>query len=321
MVRVPAPMLATAGQPPRPGTGWAYELKWDGQRALARITPTGCQIWSRNLREITASYPDISAALTAAAPGHDELLLDGEIVALDPAQVPSFARLQRRMHVTRPTPALLAAVPAHYVVFDVLALDDTSTMEHPYSRRRALLERLHLRPGRIHVPPNWLDTDPAELLAAAAETRAEGIVSKRLDAPYRPGRSRAWIKTALRRTSEVVLIGWLPGRGEHAGTLGSLIAGAHDQHGRLRFVGCIGTGFTMAARRALRAALDQLACPDSPLDEPVAGEIAATAHWSDPVLVADIDYREITEDGILRHPSFRGIRADRTPDEVALPPI
>ncbi|WP_267465385.1 ATP-dependent DNA ligase [Nocardia puris] len=170
-------MLATPGRPPDPSPNWAYEMKWDGQRAVARCDESGCRFWSRNLREATVGYPDLVEALSAVTAdlGHG-LVLDGEIVAPNPTNgVPDFGRLQQRMHAT-PTTALLAAVRVEYVIFDALFVDGTSTMHQPYLARRQILEDLDLEGGPIQVPPFWTDVDPDHLLAAADQTGLEGIL-------------------------------------------------------------------------------------------------------------------------------------------------
>ncbi|MFI6959629.1 ATP-dependent DNA ligase [Nocardia sp. NPDC050408] len=319
---VPAPMLASPGRPPTPPGGWAAELKWDGVRAISRCQGGVCRFWSRNKRDITAAYPEVSAALLSAADGRG-LVVDGELIAPDPGSgAPVFGRLQRRMHVGRPTAALIGAVRVEFIVFDVLGLDDEMVMDRRYLARRELLDELALASGLIRVPPFWHLADVAadRLLQAAAEAGMEGIVSKRLESVYEPGRrSPRWIKTPLRRTTDAVVVGWLPGSGVNSATFGSLVLAGHDAQGRLRCIGCVGTGFTMAARRALRGALDQLARDTSVLTEPAPPEVARAARWVEPVLVADVEYRELTAEGIVRHPSFRGIHSERAVAEVGWP--
>ncbi|MEU5405178.1 non-homologous end-joining DNA ligase [Nocardia asteroides] len=319
---VPAPMLAKPGRPPVPPGGWCAEMKWDGVRAIARCTPDGVGLWSRNLREITASYPEVVAALTEIVEGRT-LMFDGELVAPDERGAPSFALLQRRMHVQRPKQALIAEVRVDYIAFDVLAVDTETLFDDPYSSRRAQLTDLGIDDGaRVRVPPNWslADTDADQLLHAAADTGLEGIVSKRADSRYEPGRrSPAWIKTVLRATTEAVIVGAVPGTGPNAATFGGLVLAGHTPDGHLHCIGGVGTGFTTEARRTIRAALEEVRRDTSPLDDPPPPTVTRAAWWVDPVFVADIEYREISGDGLLRHPSFRGIRTDKTPDEVEVP--
>ncbi|MFC9894734.1 ATP-dependent DNA ligase [Nocardia sp. NPDC127579] len=309
-------MLATPGQPPDEPGRWAIEMKWDGVRALAVCDGGACRLYSRNSRDISGSYPELTTALTKAAAGRT-LLLDGEITAPDPATgAPSFARLQRRMHVRQPTPTLRAQIPVEYFLFDVLEADGATLLGLPYRQRREHLAGLGVEGPGIRLSPYWIDRDADTLLTLAHEHHLEGIVSKLLTAPYRPGtRSPAWIKTPFRHTTEAVIAGWLPGNGRYTGTFGSLILGAHDAAGHLVHIGNVGTGWTLPARRALQADLDRLARPDPPFDTP---PTLPTAHWVAPTLVADIEYREATPEG-LRHPSWRGLRTDKSPREVTVP--
>ncbi|MEU8896144.1 non-homologous end-joining DNA ligase [Nocardia sp. NPDC048505] len=312
-------MLATAGQPPDDRDRWAIEMKWDGIRALASCDGARCRLHSRNGRDISASFPELAEQLLTLADGR-VLLVDGEITAPDPATgAPSFARLQRRMHVLRPTPALLREVPVEYFAFDVLELDGEPVMNLPYQQRRDRLAALALEGPGVHASPYWVDVDAETMLALAHEHHLEGIVSKLLTSTYRPGtRSPAWIKTAIRHTTEVIVAGWLPGSGRFATTFGSLVLGAYDSADRLVHIGNVGTGWTMPARRALQADLDRLARPDSPFDLPPPPALTRAAHWVDPSIVADVEYREASAEG-LRHPSWRGVRLDKSPHEVKVP--
>lgn len=297
-------------------------MKWDGVRAIAHCTPAGISLWSRNLSDITGSYPEVVTALTEITDGRT-LLLDGELVAPDDRGAPSFSRLQQRMHVQRPTPALIEQVRVDYLVFDVLGVDEEVLFEDSYRTRRAELADLTLDDGvRVRVPPMWslTDTSAEELLRVATDSGLEGIVCKHGDSIYEPGRrSSAWTKVVLRLTTEAVIVGAVPGNGANAATFGGLVLAAHTPEGRLRCIGGVGTGFTAASRRSIRAALDQVRRETTPLDDPPPAPVARTAWWVEPVFVADIEYREISGDGLLRHPSFRGIRTDKTPEEIGLP--
>nr|WP_245668286.1 non-homologous end-joining DNA ligase [Nocardia xishanensis] len=316
MVSAPPPMLARSGRPPADPDGWAFEMKWDGMRAIAAAADGTCQLYSRNRKQVTGSFPEIAAAVAAAAGDH-QVTLDGEIVAPEGAGgAPSFSRLQRRMHVRAPSAQLIRDVPVLYMIFDLLALDGHATTAVPYSQRRDLLARLDLGRPPIQLSPYWTDVDPEALAAAAAENGLEGLVAKRLDSTYQPGeRTRNWIKTPFRKTAEAVIAGWLPGNGPFAKTFGSLLLGAHDSAGRLVPIGSVGTGWTLAERRKLRARLDEITRPDTPFDVPPPRAVSVVAHWVAPELVADIEYREATSEG-LRHPSWRGLRIDKTPAEI-----
>ncbi|MFD8098178.1 non-homologous end-joining DNA ligase [Nocardia fluminea] len=315
-------MLAKAGRPPQPPGGWCAEMKWDGARAIAHCTAAGISLWSHNLREITGSYPEVVDALAEITEGRT-MLLDGELVAPDARGAPSFSRLQRRMHIQRPAPSLIDQVRVDYIVFDLLGVDDQVLFDDPYRTRRAELAELTLDDGeRVRVPPTWslTETSADELLRVAADSSLEGIVCKRGDSIYEPGRrSSAWTKVVLRLTTEAVIVGAVPGNVANATTFGGLVLAGHTPDGRLRCLGGVGTGFTATSRRRIRAALDTVRREASPLDDPPPGSVARTAWWVEPVFVVDIEYCEISGDGLLRHPSFRGIRTDKPPDEVGMP--
>ncbi|MEU1426954.1 non-homologous end-joining DNA ligase [Nocardia sp. NPDC005746] len=316
--RGPSPMLATGGPPPG-GPGWAVEMKWDGVRIIAIREAGDCTLLSRNGNDVSAAYPEIVTALKDL-PGKGSLILDGEIVAPDREGAPSFGRLQRRMHVVRPGEQLIAEVPVRFFVFDVLGVDDLDITGETYLQRRERLAGLPLNEP-LSAPPHWLDVDAAQLLEVAREHRIEGVVSKRTDSVYLPGRrSPAWIKTPLRQNTEVVVAGWTPGAGAFGTTFGSLIMGAHDKTGRLVYLGNVGTGFTQAARRVLRGALDGITVSAAPFDPPPPEAKGAGWHWVDPILVADVEYREYSGER-LRMPSWKGLRTDKPPALVSVPPV
>ncbi|SUD49057.1 Putative DNA ligase-like protein Rv0938/MT0965 [Nocardia otitidiscaviarum] len=306
-------MLAVAGPPPDV-QGWAVEMKWDGARIMAVCAAGECRLYSRNGRDVGGSYPELVAALRALV-GERTLILDAEVIAADADGAPSFGRLQRRMHVARPGEQLVAEVPVQLFAFDVLAVGARDVTGLPYLERRRLLAELPLT-APLSAPPHWLGVEAGKLLAVAREHRLEGIVSKRVDSPYLPGRrSPAWIKTPLRRSTEVIVCGWTPGSGGHQHTFGSLVLGAHDATGTLVYIGNVGTGFTQAVRRVLRAALDDIALPASPFA--TAPPLSGRWHWVRPILVGDVEYREFTDR--LRMPSWKGLRSDKTAAEVLLP--
>ena len=174
------------------------------------------------------------------------VVLDGEIVATDAQGRPSFGLLQRRMHVVAPSAALLAQVPVRLYVFDLLYLDGDLLLPDPYRERRARLEALDLDGAAVTTPPVFDEgSSLADVQAASAQLGLEGVVAKRVDAPYEAGvRSRHWIKKPFNTAVEVVIGGWTPGEGRRAGTIGALLLGMYDEDGRLVYVGQVGTGFT-----------------------------------------------------------------------------
>ena len=311
----PAPMLASPGElpPAAEDAGWGYEFKWDGVRALARVTNGRVELFSRKSTEITVRYPEVTRAPAALA-GHSALV-DGEIVALDDQGRPDFGALQNRMHRTGPeVPRLAAAAPVTYLVFDLLAWDGEDLIGLPYSERRQRLDELGPSGHRWAVTP-WFRGGGADVLAASQDNHLEGVVAKRLDSPYRPGvRSAEWRKVKHFRTQSVVIGGWRPGQGRRAGTLGSLLFGVNDDEGRLVYAGHVGTGFTDAMLRALREAMTPRA--DSPFADRLPREVTRDAQWVEPTLVGEVAYAHWTAEGRLRHPSWRGLRDDLDPDDV-----
>ena len=306
-------MLAKLGPAPE-GAGWAVEMKWDGQRAIGVVEVGAVHLFSRNGNDISRSYPELAGPLRELGRA---VVLDGEIVAVDRRGRPSFSRLQRRMQVQRPTPVLLAEVPAAFYVFDLLELDGARMTARTYLQRRAALEGLELVGPRVQAPPYWTEVDGPTMLALSRTHGLEGIVSKRLDSTYRPGRSPAWVKTPLRPSCEAIILGWIAGSGGHRNTVGSLILGAHDNSGALVHIGHVGTGFSDSYRRALRDQLATIERPTSPLEVAAPAREIRGVHWVEPLLVCEVDYRECTG-GSLRHPSWKGLR-DMTPGEVRVP--
>ena len=312
------PMLATpAKRLPGPDDQWGYEFKWDGVRAVAYVEGGRLRLVSRNDRDVTVSYPELRAM--GEALGSRPAVLDGEIVAFDDDNRPSFGALQERMHVTDPNRArrLSEQTPVAFLAFDVLHLDGHPTMALPYEERRELLESLALAGDHWQVPP-WFRGGGDAVLDAAARTGLEGVVAKRLGSPYQPGRRSAdWVKVKHLRTQEAVIVGWTPGQGHRQGGIGALLL-AVPEGAELRYVGKVGTGFS-------EAALDDLAAQLEPLQRalpPVAGALpraqVAGATWVEPVLVGEVAFGEWTKQGRLRHPRWRGMRPDKDPKDVVV---
>lgn len=311
------PMLAVPGElpPAAEDDRWAYEMKWDGVRAVAYIDGEHLRLMSRNDLDITRSYPEVLGLPRAL--GGVRAVLDGELVTFDHRGRTSFGRLQERMHVKDPATLqrLVASVPVVYLVFDVLHWDDRPTVEHPYSQRRELLEGLDLAGTAWRVPPSFTARG-ADVLDASRENGMEGIVAKRLQSRYRPGRrSPDWRKIKHIRTQEVILAGWRPGKGRRAGTIGSLILAVNGPDG-LQYAGGVGTGFTEHMLRDLAERLALMERPTPPFPHALPRAETRDARWVTPQLVGEVVYAEWTSDGRIRHPSWRGLRPDKRPEDV-----
>jgi bifunctional non-homologous end joining protein LigD len=309
-----APMLATlAKELPADSSAWTYELKWDGIRAVSFWDGTALRLETRNLRDVTVSWPELHAL--GPALGDRQLVLDGEIVAFDEAGRPSFQLLQERMHVTNPAVVARKAneVPASYLVFDVLWLDGNDVMPLPWAQRREVLDGLAI------AGPSWATTpsfpgEGEELWSAARERGMEGIVAKRIDSTYVPGqRSKLWRKIKVIQSDEFVVGGWSPGEGRRANGIGSLLLGVPDGGG-LRYAGNVGTGFTSAELARLEKRLAGSRRDTSPFTTGLPTKKGSV--FVEPELVVEVAYAERTKDGILRHPSYKGVRIDKTADDV-----
>ena len=303
-----APMLAVPGELPV-GDGWSYEVKWDGVRALVAVEGGRVRLRSRAGNEVTGAYPELAQVST----GGVEVLLDAEVVAFDEAGRPSFGRLQERMHVRGPAPSLVRATPVALVVFDVLHVGDESLLAAAYDDRRARLEQLVLDGPAWQVPPTFPGEGEA-LYASTKQAGLEGVVAKRRDSTYLPGRrSECWVKVKHLARQSAVVIGWKPGEGGRSGQLGSLLLGVQGPGG-LVFAGHVGTGFSAQELRRLAGLLAPLAADVPPCEVP--REHARVARWVRPALVAEVEFTAWTREGRLRHPSYKGLRDDVPPAEV-----
>lgn len=310
------PMLAHSAAYPENPQEYAFELKWDGIRALAYIDHGRLTLRSRNLNNITSHYPELTP-LADALRGR-QVVLDGEIVAPDESGRPSFGRLQGRLGVVQRGLAQKRAadVPVVYIVFDILYLDGHDLMTLPYEERRAYLEGLALHGPAWRTSPTSLGDGRALLDMEGWE----GVVAKRLGSVYEPGaRSRAWIKLKQQRRQELVIGGWSAGRGARAGRIGALLVGyyefAADETERPRFLyaGSVGTGFTERTLHGVQRLLEPDVRPTSPFDTPVDKKDVT---FVEPRYVAEFEFTEWTSDGKLRHPSFKGLREDKDPRTI-----
>ena len=303
-----APMLATAGAAQDVQHGdWVFEVKWDGYRALATVNDGAVRLASRRGLDLTKDFPELAELARLIAP-HDAVL-DGEVVFLDPDGRPSFERLQNRAEYRG---------EAHYMVFDLLRLDGRSLLHEPYTARREQLAAL-LGDGTRRIQlSTQLGTDADEALAISRDLGLEGVVAKRPDSVYQPGRrAHTWIKIKHLLAQEVVIIGWAPGESARARTIGALLMAVPGRDG-LTYVGRVGSGFSDKDLQDTAVVLAEIETPATPVDDVPALE-RKTAHWVEPVLVGEVSYGVWTQAGRLRMPVWRGWRPDKTPDDITLP--
>jgi bifunctional non-homologous end joining protein LigD len=315
------PMLATSGTLPADDAGWAYEMKWDGLRALAFISGGQVRLTSRTARDISFVYPELAGLATAV--GADQAVLDGEIVAFGGGSWPDFEALQQRMNISTAAQAkvLAAQVPVSYLAFDLLWLSGRPLLDDAYTRRRELLDNLGLDGGRWQVPPAFIGESGADIQAVSRQQHLEGVMAKRLGSRYEPGRrTSSWRKIKNVRRQEVVIGGWKPGEGGRAGWIGSLLVGVHDDDGALLYSGHVGTGFTQQTLRMLGDRLASLHRNTSPFAGTIPPEDSRFARWVEPELVAEVAFADWTKSGRLRAPAYKGLRNDKDPAEVIREP-
>lgn len=308
------PMAAVVGDLPPEDGRWAFEPKWDGMRAVVELDDGTVRIRGRSGRDVTVEFPEL-AVLASVSP---VAVLDGEIVALDESGRPSFSRLQQRFGIADPAKAALAArsVPVSFVAFDLLHLGGHDAWKLPYRDRRALLEQLVTPDPPLLLSPSG-EGDGQHWLDAARSSGIEGIMAKRVDRPYEPGRrSPSWRKVKLRNEQEFAVCGATRGQGRRADSLGALVLGCHDGDG-WRWVGNAGTGLRdddlqwwsteLAAQRSDRCPFDPVTARERALRD---------AWWVTPTLVVQVAFAEWTGDGRLRQPSILGRRPDVDADDV-----
>jgi bifunctional non-homologous end joining protein LigD len=312
-----APMLASdGGGSGFDDPGWRFEVKWDGIRAIVTTErpgtgdPGATRLVSRAGNVLDPAYPEFAGMWERVLARN--AVFDAEIVALDREGRPSFQLLQRRMHVrgSEAVERMRREVPATLMVFDLLAADGRSLCELPLSERLERLRETLVPNDRIRINDGVVGEGEA-FFAAARDHGLEGLIAKRLTSPYRPGaRTRDWLKLKVRQRAACVIGGWMPGAGGRSGRLGSLLVGCYAE-GRLRYLGRVGTGFDEAELARLGVLLDERASDRAPFAE--GGPLPKGARWVRPDLVCRVEYGEVTDGGILRAPSYKGLVAEADP--------
>jgi bifunctional non-homologous end joining protein LigD len=303
-------MLAETREEPFSRKGWIYEIKYDGYRILAGREGGEAKLLTRNAHDATATFPEVARAVRALP--YDGLVLDGEAVCLDEAGLPSFDRLQKRGRLTRPAEVRKAAVeyPATYFAFDLLAFEGFDLRPLPLVARKLLLRRVLPAAGALKYTDH-IEDDGEAFYDGLMQLHLEGMVAKKADGPYRAGRSAEWIKVRADKTGDFVVVGFTKARGARSG-FGALHVSDYVE-GALTYAGRVGSGFTSDQLDPIRSALESGRRPDPPCGGPAPKDAETT--WIEPTVVCEVRYKEMTEQGLLRHPVFLRFRDDKTPAE------
>ena len=324
---LPEPMYATLGHGLPRAAGWTYEPKYDGMRVLAEASARRARLVTRNGKEKQAQFPEVVAALrTLAARVGRTVVLDGEVVArrrrarAGAPAASEFQPLQARMHLkdAGEIARLSVEAPATLVAFDLLRDGRTTLAARSWTERRERLEALFAAAGidDAALTLGTTSTRGMTMLARARRAGWEGIIAKRVDARYQPGaRSEDWLKLKLQFRAEFVVGGFTEPRNSRP-YLGALLLGAHDESGRLVYVGHMGGGFDREGLRAMRERLERIERRTSPFA--VAPRTNEPAHWVAPRIVVEVKFAEWTADAKLRQPIFLGVRDDKPARDVTI---
>ena len=300
------PQLATLVDKPPSGEEWLHELKFDGYRLICHLEGRQFRFWTRNRKDWTAKFVNIGTAVKTL--GLKSAILDGEIVALDPAGRASFQRLQQSINKG-------SAAGLIFHIFDLIYVDGYDLTRCPLRERKRVLEGLLSPVGDTGVLrySDHIEGNGTQFFKEACKLGLEGIVSKQADSTYESTRNRNWVKIKCIKRQEFVIAGYtLSDKGI---PFSSLILGYYDR-GKLIYAGRAGTGYTNAMRVELKKKLDRLAIGKRPFDEIPKDPGLRKAVWAEPKLVGEVAFTEWTDEGVIRHPSFQGLREDKKATDV-----
>lgn len=294
-------MLAQIYEKPFDDLDWIFEVKWDGYRAIAEVSPEEIRLYSRNGLSFLRLYPTVAEELKKLK---DEVILDGEIIVLNQNNKPDFQKLQQYDY----HPSL----PIIYYVFDCLSYNGKSITHLPLLERKKIAEKVLFKSNIIKYSDHILQSG-VEFFSKVTQMDLEGMIAKRASSLYYPGkRTRDWLKIKNHNTQEAVIAGYTAPRGSRS-FFGALILGIYHNK-KLRYIGHTGTGFTSATLKEVYETIKPLKRDSSPFDKKIVVNSPVT--WVEPMIVCAIKFTEITEEGILRHPVFLGLRIDKAAEET-----
>jgi len=302
-----SPMLATLTNERFSDPSWIYECKFDGERALTFYNQGKIKIFSRNKHLLNETYPDLVDAFQNQA--SESFIIDGEIVAFD-KEITRFSQLQQRLGRKKISLKDALKIPVYYYVFDILFLNGFDLRELPLKSRRDFLKKAIRYKGPLRFTEGIIK-DGKPFYNKACTLGWEGIIAKRLDAPYQGRRSRDWLKFKCHKSQELIIIGYTAPKG-HREAFGALLVGYYKKK-KLIYAGKVGTGFTEKTLADLKKKMDKHISSTSPVEERTREK---NVTWLKPALVGEFDFTEWTKAGKLRHPRFKGLRHDKTATDV-----
>lgn len=301
-----SPQLATLVKEAPRGNEWLHELKFDGYRLLCHLQRGHVRLWTRNRKDWTDKFPNVVKALQSVKV--QSAILDAEVVAMDSSGRSSFQMLQQAIHKTAGKGLVLE-------IFDLIYIEGFNIQRTPLVERKRVLEEVvaSVRSRQVLRYSDHVEGNGAKFLQQACDFGIEGIVSKLADSPYESTRSHNWQKVKCLRRQEFVIAGYtLSDKGL---PFSSLVLGVYEK-GKLIYAGRVGTGFSNKLRAELKKTLDRLARPTKPFAEIPRDPDLRRAIWTEPKLVGEVEFSEWTQDNVIRHPSFQGLREDKKATEV-----